>query len=144
MKNELMNYNEDSLFDPLFDFFAPANFYEPKYVRGLAMKTDIKEDEKNYVMDVDLPGIDKKDIDISLNNGYLTIKAKANTDTGEKDKKGGFVHRERFSGTASRSYYVGDIDEKAIAATFANGVLTLTFPKENEKKEELEHRIAIK
>ncbi len=140
----MMNYNNDPLLDPFFGFLTSDVGSEGKETHSLSMKTDIKEDDKNYIMDIDLPGIEKKDISVSLENGYLTIKAQANRDSSEKDKKGNYIHRERFSGMASRSYYVGDIDEKFVQATFNNGVLSLTLPKEEEKKIALQHKIAIK
>lgn len=141
MKNDLTEWNGGFL-SPLFDFLEPEEYRVPKYARGLNMKTDIKSDEKNYVMEIELPGIKKEDIDISLNNGYLTVKAKAEHQEKEGEGKKNFIHRERFSGVASRSYYVGDVDEKSITASFNNGVLTLSFPKER-KVENNEHRISI-
>ncbi len=144
MKNELMNYAyDDGFFSPLFDFIAPEEYRGSKYSRGLAMKTDIKSDESNYIMDIELPGIKKEDIDLSLKNGYLTIRASSKHEDKEKDKKGNYLHRERFEGTASRSYYIGDVDEKSVEAKFENGLLTLSFPKE-KKEAETDHRIAIK
>ncbi len=145
MKNELTNYDYDGgFFSPLFDFFAPEEIRNPKYARSLAMKTDIKSDEKNYTMEVELPGIKKDDISVSLKNGYLTVKAVVKHEDEEKEKKNSnYLHRERFYGTSSRTYYVGDIDEKSVEANFTDGLLTLTFPKEKEKVEE-DHRISIK
>lgn len=148
MKNELMNYGyDDGFFSPLFDLFVPEEAHAPKYARGLAMKTDIKSSDKNYVMEVELPGIKKENIDISLKNGYLTIrvseKHEDNGNNQEGKKNGNYIHHERFSGVSSRSYYIGDVDEKSIEANLENGVLTLTFPKEKEKVES-DHRIAIK
>lgn len=145
MKNELANYGyEDGFFSPLLDFFAPEEVHAKNFSRGLAMKTDIKSDEKNVIMEIELPGIKKENIDVSLKNGYLTVRASNNVEQNEeKDKKGHYLHRERFYGSASRSYYLGDVDEKSIAASFENGVLTLTFPKEREQVED-NHKIAIK
>ena len=148
MKNELMNYGyDDGFFSPFFDLFVPEEAHAPKYARGLALKTDIKSSDKNYVMEVELPGIKKENIDISLKNGYLTIrvseKHEDNGNNQEGKKNGNYIHRERFSGVSSRSYYIGDVDEKSIEASLENGVLTLTFPKEKEKVES-DHRIAIK
>ena len=147
MKNELMNYGyDDGFFSPLFDFLAPEEVHTPKQARGLAMKTDIKSNDKNYVMEVELPGIKKEDVNVSLKNGYLTIRvSEKHEENGDKQegKKENFIHRERFSGVSSRSYYIGDVDEKSIEANLENGVLTLTFPKEKEKVES-DHRIAIK
>ncbi len=123
------------------------DWFMPETNKGLQMRTDIKEDENNYVLEVELPGIDKKDIDISLENGYLTIKACAHNkfkehENGNENKK--FVHRERFYGVSSRSYYIGDVDKKTINASFENGILSVTFPKENQAKKEEDRRIEIK
>ncbi len=105
------------------------------------MKTDITEDEDHYEMAIDLPGVKKENIEISYKDGYLTVKATAKT-VNKGEKKTNFIHRERFSGTAVREYYVGEIDDKAIQATFVDGVLNIVFPK--EKPEELKpHNIAI-
>jgi HSP20 family protein len=142
MKNQLSTNNDGFLFDPLFDLFAPMDLPEPRGFRSLDMKTDIKEDGSNYVMAIELPGVNKKDIAVSLNEGYLTVTAKVEDQSNDKDKKGNYIHRERFSGTASRSYYAGDVAEKDIKAAFDNGVLTLTFPKE-VTKETPSHKIEI-
>ncbi|MCI2111096.1 MAG: Hsp20/alpha crystallin family protein [Bacilli bacterium] len=122
-------------------FMGPAIY--DHYAKGLEMKTDITDDGKNYVMEVELPGIDKKDINVTLKDEYLTIKANVNASKSEKGEKGSFIHRERYSGTATRSYYVGEVDTKSVKAAYANGVLTLTIPKEAEKKAEDAHLIAI-
>jgi len=107
------------------------------------MKTDIKDDGANYLMEVELPGIEKKDITVSLKDEYLTIKANVNAESEDKAKKGDFIHRERYTGVATRSYYVGEVDMKSIKARYLNGVLTLTIPKEAEKKAEEAHTISI-
>jgi HSP20 family molecular chaperone IbpA len=129
MKNEMARYH-DGWFDPFFDFFAPVTYSEDRYNRGLQMKTDIKEDEKGYTFEIELPGIEKKDISVSYSDDYLTIKAKAENHLEKEDKKTKFIHRERFSGVSSRSYYVGEVEEKDIVAKYENGVLTLFVPKE--------------
>ena len=77
MKNELTNYT-DGFFDPLFDFFTPDVVRDSHVARGLEMRTDVTESESAYELDVDLPGINKDDITVTLDDGYLTIKAKAN------------------------------------------------------------------
>jgi HSP20 family protein len=141
MKNEV-SARHDFLLDPFFDGLMGGNVGEA-YLNGLEMRTDIKDDGTNYVLDIDLPGVDKKDIHVSLEDEYLTVKAAKTETEEEKGKKGSYLHRERYSGVASRSYYVGDIEEKNIKASFTNGVLTLTLPKEAEKKAEAAHTIAI-
>ncbi len=112
----------------LFDEFFKSTFNKEE--GNLNMKTDIRLVNNNYVLDIDLPGYDKKDINITLEDGYLTVKAKKVYTDEEKNNKGDYVRRERFTGTCSRSYYVGEIDDQCIDAKFENGVLTLSFPKE--------------
>lgn len=112
----------------LFDEFFKSTFNKEE--GNLNMKTDIRLVNNNYVLDIDLPGYDKKDINITLEDGYLTVKAKKVYTDEEKNNKGDYVRRERFTGTCSRSYYVGEIDDQCIYAKFENGVLTLSFPKE--------------
>ncbi len=142
-----MNYNlsryNGSFLDPFFSTFFD-NVSNSENFGSLAMKTDIHEDEKSYWMDVELPGIEKSNIDLSLEDGYLTISAKSSTIKKDKEgKNAGFVHRERFSGSATRSYYVGDVREEDISATFKDGILTISFPKEAVNREEPKHTIAI-
>ena len=106
------------------------------------MRCDIKENEKNYTLQVEMPGVEKKNISLDLNNGYLTIEAKHGSESEEKDDEYGYIRRERYFGSSSRSFYVGDIDEKDIDAELKNGVLHVTVPK--EKKQEPKKRIEIK
>ena len=125
-----------SLFDNMFDDF----FKDPFFTRNNSvkvMKTDIQEKDNNYVLDMDLPGYDKEDIKAQLKDGYLTISAQKNTSNDEKDEEGNYIRRERYCGKCSRSFYVGDsIKEEDIKASFNNGILELTFPKEVPQKEE--------
>jgi len=143
MNRELLTRTgEVGLFDPFFEaLFNDGS--EGKNYGVLTMKTDIKEEGNNYVMNVELPGFEKKNIGLDLKDGYLTITAKVDRDESEKDKKGNYIHRERFSGVSSRSYYVGEIEEKNIKASYKDGVLAVVFPKEEMKKIDEKHSIAI-
>ena len=99
------------------------------------MKTDIKEKDDEYVIDIDLPGYEKENIKIEVEDGYLTVHATIDTNKEEKDE-GKFVRKERYMGSCSRSFYVGDdVKEEDIKATFRNGILKLEVPKVEEKKE---------
>ena len=131
MKNYLTRRSND-LFDEAFE-----NFFRPFYMDSESsfMKTDIKETEKDYVLEVEMPGFDKKDISLKFESGYITISAKKD---GSDDSK--YIRRERAV-SCSRSYYMGDVDEKLITAKYADGVLTVTVPK--EKPEESRHNILI-
>ena len=106
------------------------------------MKTDVKEKDGNYIIEIDVPGYNKEDIQIELENGYLTVTAKANTKVDEE--KEGYIYKERFVGECSRSFYTGeDVKEEDIKASFKNGTLTLTFPKEDKKQIEGKKLIQI-
>lgn len=121
-------------FDLFGDDFFKDDFFRSE--KNNLMKTDIKETEDSYILDIDLPGYKKEDIKVDITDGYLTINAKTSNEKEEKDK-GKFVRRERFTGECSRSFYVGeDIKEEEIKASFKNGILNLKVPKVNpdEKK----------
>ncbi len=130
----------ESLFDDWMDFpFRGFGTDVEKKLYGKnaarVMKTDLKEHEDGYELSVDLPGFKKDQIQLQLNNGYLTVSADKSIEEEDKDKKGRLVHQERFSGSMSRSYYVGEnLEEEDIKARFENGVLTLDFPKVEQKK----------
>ncbi len=117
-------------FDLFDDIFGDPFF---RKTESKMMKTDIREDKDNYVIDIDLPGFDKKNIKIDITDGYLTINAKVNNEDNEK-KGGKYIRKERYYGECSRSFYVGD-DVKAedIKAGFKNGILTLEVPKMENK-----------
>ncbi len=124
-------FGED-LFDDFFDEFrAPAKpgFVGARPINGL-MKTDVKETENGFELDIDLPGYGKEDVTAELKNGYLTISATKKTEDDEKDKKGHYIRRERFYGSCSRSFFVGkEVTEEDIKAKFENGILIVTVPK---------------
>lgn len=140
MKNYIVRRNgraEDFFGDVFNDFFKPV-FYDEK---ADGMKTDIKETDMHYEMEVEMPGFDKKDISVSFNDGYITVSAnKEEKEENEKDGKK-YLRRER-SCSCTRSYYVGEVDEKEIKAKYENGVLTVNIPKEQPKQIE-KHTINI-
>ena len=130
----------ESLFDdwmgcPFRDFGSDVD--RKLYGKNAAhvMKTDLKEHDEGYELAIDLPGFKKDQISLELRNGYLTITAAKNLEENGKDDKGRLVHQERYTGTMSRSYYLGEhITEEDVKAKFEDGVLTLCFPKEDAKK----------
>ena len=130
----------ENLFDDWFGFptFNELRDIDRKlYGRHAAheMKTDVKEHEGGYEVDIDLPGFKKEDISISLENGYLTVSAAKGLDKEEKDKKGKLIRQERYAGSLTRSFYVGEqITEEDIKAKYENGVLSFTVPKKEEPK----------
>lgn len=100
------------------------------------MKTDVKEKDNTYELEMDLPGYKKEDITAQLKDGYMTITAKKDSSKDEKDKEGNYIRRERYSGQCSRSFYIGEgVKEEDIKAKFENGILTLIVPKEDKKKQ---------
>ncbi len=141
MENNVIRYN-GGLLDPFFDAFFGDDRQSQDY-GVLNMKTDIIEVGDDYQMSIEMPGLEKKNISLSLKDGYLTIKAKVNRNDEVKDKKGNFLHRERFSGVTTRSYFIGDVTEKDIKASYKDGLLEITFPKEAVKKTEQASTISI-
>ena len=116
------------------DFWGKKNPLYGKHAKNM-MKTDVKETEKGYEVAVDLPGFKKDEIQLELNDGYLTISAEKGLDKEEKDKKDKYIRRERYAGSMSRTFYVGEsITENDIHAKYENGILTLDVPKEEAKK----------
>ena len=119
--------------DPFDAFFNNIAQPAPKMAPGL-MRTDIKETNEAFELVVDLPGFKKEDVKAELKEGYLTITASTNTESEDKDEKGTYVRKERFSGTASRSFFVGeDIEDGDIKARFENGTLKIDVPKKQEQ-----------
>lgn len=126
----------------LFDDFFDDSFFTHKE-RNL-MKTDIREKDNEYLIDVDLPGFEKDNIKLSLNNGYLNINATMDKKDDDSDNEK-YVRKERFYGQCSRSFYVGDqINEEDINAEFKNGILTISVPKKEEDKSNEIKQIEIK
>ena len=100
------------------------------------MKTDIKEKDGNYEIDMDLPGCKKEDISLKLENGYMTIGANRAVDKDEKDEEGNYIRRERYMGSCSRSFYVGNnVKESDIKAKFDSGILHIEVPSEKVNKQ---------
>ena len=127
----------------LFDDFFDEDEFLPKREKNL-MKTDIKEDKNRYLLDIDLPGFEKENINLSLKDGYLNVSAETKKEEKNNDEK--MVRRERFYGKCSRSFYVGDnIREEDIHAEFKNGILKIEVPKKEEiKNKDTIKRIEIK
>ena len=126
----------ENLFDDWFDFPSFRNMDRQLYGRHFAreMKTDVHEHDDHYEVDIDLPGFQKDQIQLSLENGYLTITATKEVEK-DKTKKGKTIRQERYDGTLQRSFYVGDaLTEEDITAKLEHGVLSLNIPKKAEKK----------
>ena len=115
------------------------------YNESSLMKTDIRDNDGHYELDVDMPGFSKEDIKVELKDGYLTISASTKKDNDEKDENGKYIRRERYMGSCSRSFQVGDsVKQEDIKAKFENGILKLTVPKEEAQPKVEENKyIAI-
>ncbi|MBP3852827.1 MAG: Hsp20/alpha crystallin family protein [Erysipelotrichaceae bacterium] len=128
-------------FGRLFDDFFNDSFTSQS--TGL-LKTDIREKDGSYQLSMEVPGCNKEDIQIELSQGYLKVTATRNTNKEEKDESGHMIRQERYSGSASRSFYVGDgYKEEDIKAHFENGELFITLPTEARKIEETKKVISI-
>ena len=122
-------------FDLFDDFFNDPFFSTPfSQSSNTLMRTDVRDDGTNYLLDIDLPGFKKEDIQAELKNGYLTIGAVREDNKEEKDNNGKVIRQERYSGSCKRSFYVGDqLKQEDVKAAFENGILKLQFPKEAPK-----------
>ena len=133
----------ENVFDDWMDFSFPDvdKVLYGKHAKNV-MKTDVKETDNSYEVDIDLPGFKKDEIEAKLENGYLTISAAKGLDKEEKDGK--YIRKERYSGAMSRSFYVGDeLKQEDIKAKYEDGILKLSVPKKDPKKVETTKHIAI-
>lgn len=143
----------ESLFDDWFDFPFGRDFFRerpaadksPLYANAKnLMKTDVKENDNGYEVAIDLPGFKRDEITANLENGYLMVTAAKSENKDEKDEEGRYIRRERYAGSCSRSFYVGDaVTEDEIHAKYEDGILKLTFPKKETKQVEQKKFIAI-
>ena len=133
----------NDLFDTVFDDMFTSPIFNAR--NDMVMKTDITEKDGNYMLDMELPGCRKEDIHLELNDGYLNVSASRNTNKEEKDDKGNLIRQERYSGSFSRSFYVGEhITEADIHPKYENGLLSFFVPQAQEQAvEEKKHYISI-
>ena len=135
----------DDFFDDDFMRFPVWSGRSPlygKHAKNL-MKTDVRETENAYEVDIDLPGFKKDEISVDLEDGYLTIRAAKGLDKDEKDKKGKYIRQERYAGACSRSFYVGDVKPEDVSAKYEDGILKLSMPKQAKKELPRSTTIAI-
>ena len=145
----------ENLFDDCMDDFPFGKDFERamfpgknplygKHAKNM-MKTDVRETESEYEVDIDLPGFKKDEVTAELNDGYITISAAKSLDKEKKDKKTGkYIRRERYAGSMSRSFYVGEgITQDEIAAKFEDGILQLKIPKKADRAVAGKNYIAI-
>mgnify|MGYP003448256854 CR=1 FL=1 len=149
----------ESLFDDWMDDFPFGKDFEKEFEKSMfpaknplygkhaknLMKTDVRETDDSYEVDIDLPGFKKDEVNAQLHDGYITISAAKGLDKDEKDKKTGkYIRRERYAGSMMRSFYVGDeIKQEDIHAKFENGILQLSIPKKEAKAIAQNNYIAI-
>ena len=125
------------------EFFGKKNPLYGKHAKNM-MKTDVRETENGYEVDIDLPGFKKDEINAKLENGYLTVSASKGLDKDEKDKEGKYIRKERYAGAMSRSFYVGEeLTQEDIKAKYENGILKLSLPKKEAKAVEQKRYIEI-
>lgn len=135
----------DDFFDDNFGMYPMWNGRNPlygKHAKNL-MKTDVRETEDTYEVDVDLPGFKKDELSVELEDGYLTISAAKGLDKDEQDKKGKYIRQERYAGACSRSFYVGDVKPEEVSAKYEDGILKLTMPKQVKREQPKSSSIAI-
>ena len=134
----------DDFFGDTFDkhFFGGRDPLYGKHAKNM-MKTDVKETSNGYEMDIDLPGFKKDEVNVELDNGYLTISAAKGLDKDEQDKEGRYIRQERYAGQCSRSFYIGDVRPENVAAKYEDGILHLTFPKAGQPELPSQKQIAI-
>ena len=133
----------DDFFSDPFEMMVPTrNALYGKHGKNL-MKTDVRETENSYELDIDLPGFKKDEVNVELKDGYLTVSAAKGLDKDEEDENGRFIRQERYAGACSRSFYVGDIRPEDVQCKYESGVLKLTLPKQAPKALETNTKIAI-
>ena len=136
----------DDFFDDDFSMFPALTGRNPlygKHAKNL-MKTDVRETENTYELDIDLPGFKKDEISIDLKDGYLSISAAKGLDRDQEDKKGKYIRQERYAGACSRSFFVGvGVEPKDVSAKFEDGILKISLPKQVKKELPQSPRIAI-
>ena len=125
------------------DFWGRKNPLFGKRAKNM-MKTDIREHDNGYEIDIDLPGFKKDEINVELDDGYLTISAEKSLDKNEEKKHGRYIRRERYAGAMQRSFYVGDaLTREDIKAKYEHGILKLSVPKKEAQAVESRRHIAI-
>lgn len=124
----------DDFFSDPFEMMVPTrNALYGKHGKNL-MKTDVRETENSYELDIDLPGFKKDEVNVELKDGYLTISAAKGLDKDQEDKKGKYIRQERYAGACSRSFFVGEaVKPEEVSAKYEDGILKLSVPKAGEK-----------
>lgn len=136
----------DEFFDDDFPMIPMRSIRNPLYGKNAKnlMKTDVRETDDTYELDVDLPGFKKDEVQLDLKDGYLTISAAKGLDKDQEDKKGKYIRQERYAGACSRSFFVGEeIEPRDVSAKFEDGILRVSLPKRVKKELPRNSTIAI-
>lgn len=134
----------ENLFDDFFDFPWDRDYYTARTNTNRLMRTDVKETDQTYELDIDLPGFKTDDIKVQLKDGYLTVAATKNVNNDEKREDGSYIRRERYAGSCSRSFYVGDaVKQEDVHAKYSDGILRLSVSKTDRRQVEQNNYIAI-
>ena len=126
----------DEFFDDDFPMIPMRSIRNPLYGKNAKnlMKTDVRETDNTYELDIDLPGFKKDEVQLDLKDGYLTISAAKGLDKDQEDKKGKYIRQERYAGACSRSFFVGEeIEPRDVSAKFEDGILKITLPKKEQE-----------
>ena len=127
----------DEFFDDDFPMIPMRSIRNPLYGKNAKnlMKTDVRETDNTYELDIDLPGFKKDEVQLDLKDGYLTISAAKGLDKDQEDKKGKYIRQERYAGACSRSFFVGEgIKPQDVSAKFEDGILRVSLPKQVKKE----------
>lgn len=127
----------DEFFDDDFPMIPMRSIRNPLYGKNAKnlMKTDVRETDNTYELDIDLPGFKKDEVQLDLKDGYLTISAAKGLDKDQEDKKGKYIRQERYAGACSRSFFVGEeIEPRDVSAKFEDGILRVSLPKQVKKE----------
>lgn len=136
----------DEFFDDDFPMIPMRSIRNPLYGKNAKnlMKTDVRETDNTYELDIDLPGFKKDEVQLDLKDGYLTISAAKGLDKDQEDKKGKYIRQERYAGACSRSFFVGEgIEPRDVSAKFEDGILRVSLPKQVKKELPRNSTIAI-
>ena len=136
----------DEFFDDDFPMIPMRSIRNPLYGKNARnlMKTDVRETDNTYELDVDLPGFKKDEVQLDLKDGYLTISAAKGLNKDQEDKKGKYIRQERYAGACSRSFFVGEgIEPRDVSAKFEDGILRISLPKQSKQELPQNSTIAI-
>ncbi len=136
----------DEFFDDDFPMIPMRSIRNPLYGKNAKnlMKTDVRETDNTYELDVDLPGFKKDEVQLDLKDGYLTISAAKGLDKDQEDQRGKYIRQERYAGACSRSFFVGEgIEPRDVSAKFEDGILRVSLPKQVKKELPRNSTIAI-